>query len=382
MAKIVILGGGFGGIVAANRLRKMLEREHKIVLVDKCDVHIYNPSLLLLVFGEREPERIKKDLSVLNKKGIEYVNAEVLKIDPAKKNVATSGGDFDYDYLVISLGAELARERIPGFKDFKESYNFYCLNGAAALRDGLKDFHSGKVAIAISSTPFKCPAAPYELALLLDAHFSDKLLRKATEIAVYTPEPYPMPSTGPEVGNAVREMIEKRGISFNPGKKLKSFGNKELVFEDGSNVQADLIPWVPPHKAPSVAADSGLTDETGWIPIDGKTMKTRFDGVYAIGDITANKLPSGIMLPKAGVFAHFEAEVAAHNIASEINKSGALKKFDGKGYCFLEMGHGVAGFASGNFYAVPKPVVNLKKPGRIWHWGKVAVEKWWMWKWF
>ena len=382
MAQIVVLGGGFGGIVAASELRKKIGREHKIVLVDKADVHIYNPSLLSVVFGEREPEKIKRELAVLNKKGIEYVNAEVLKIDPAKKTVTTSAGNFDYDYLVISLGAELAREKIHGFKDFKESYNFYCIKGAAALRDGLKDFHGGKVAIAISSTPFKCPAAPYELALLLDAYFSDKLVRKATEIDVYTPEPYPMPSTGPEVGNAVREMIEKRGISFNPGKKLKSFGNKELIFEDGSKAQADLIPWVPPHKAPNAVIDSGLTNESGWIPIDGKTMKTKFDGIYAIGDITANKLSSGIMLPKAGVFAHFQAEVVAHNIAVEINKTGGSKEFDGKGYCFLEMGHGIAGFASGNFYAEPKPVVNLKNPGRIWHWGKVAFEKWWMWKWF
>jgi len=101
MAKVVILGGGFGGIVAANRLRKRLGQEHRIVLVDKCDVHIYNPSLLAVAFGEREPERVKKDLSILNKKGVEYVNAEVLKIDPAGKNVATSAGDFDYDYLVI-----------------------------------------------------------------------------------------------------------------------------------------------------------------------------------------------------------------------------------------------------------------------------------------
>lgn len=382
MAQIVVLGGGFGGIVAASELRKKIGREHKIVLVDKADVHIYNPSLLSVVFGEREPEKIKRELAVLNKKGIEYVNAEVLKIDPAKKTVTTSVGNFDYDYLVISLGAELAREKIHGFKDFKESYNFYCIKGAAALRNGLKDFHGGRVAIAISSTPFKCPAAPYELALLLDAYFSDKLIRKATEIAVYTPEPYPMPSTGPEVGNAVREMIEKRGISFNPGKKLKSFGNKELIFEDGSKAQADLIPWVPPHKAPNAVIDSGLTNGSGWIPIDGKTMKTKFDGIYAIGDITANKLSSGITLPKAGVFAHFQGEVVAHNIAVEINKTGGSKEFDGKGYCFLEMGHGIAGFASGNFYAEPKPVVNLKNPGRIWHWGKVAFEKWWLWKWF
>jgi len=113
-----------------------------------------------------------------------------------------------------------------------------------------------------------------------------------------------------------------------------------------------------------------------------ETMKTQFEGVYAIGDITANKLPSGMMLPKAGVFAHGQAEVVAHNIAVEINKAGELREFGGQGSCFLELGHGIAGFASGNFYADPKPVVILKNPGKMWHWGKVAFEKWWLWKWF
>lgn len=379
MAKIVILGGGFGGVVAATELRKKLGKEHKVILIDKSREHLFTPSLLWLILDERRPEKIKRDLSVLNKKGIEYLNAEVQKIDPVRKTVFTSDGELNYDYLIISLGAEVVKDVIPGHKD---AVNFYCLKGAEVLRDELKRFEGGKFAVVIASTPFKCPAAPYEAALLIDAYLAKRGIRGKTEIAIYTPETLPMPVAGPVLGNAVKELIESRGISFNPQKKLVSIANRELTFESGEKIKADLIAWVPPHRAPSVVKDSGLTNETGWMPVDGKTMKTQFEGVYAIGDITANKLPSGMMLPKAGVFAHGQAEVVAHNIAAEINKTGELKEFDGQGYCFLEMGNGIAGFASGNFYAEPKPLVNLKNPGRFWHYGKVAFEKWWLWKWF
>lgn len=379
MAQIVVLGGGFGGVVAATELRKKLGKEHKVVLIDKSREHLFTPSLLWLVLDERRPEKIKRDLSVVNKKGIEYVNAEVQKIDPAKKTVIASSREISYDYLIISLGADVAKDAIPGYRD---GINFYCLKGAEVLRDELKKFEGGKVAVVVASTPFKCPAAPYEAALLMDAYLSKKGGRGRTEIAIYTPEPLPMPVAGPILGNSVKELIECRGITFNPQKKLISMENKELSFESGEKVKADLIAWVPPHKAPSVVKDCGLTGESGWIPVDGKTMKTQFENVYAIGDITANKLPSGMMLPKAGVFAHGQAEVVAHNIAVEINKAGELREYDGQGSCFLEMGNGFAGFASGNFYAEPKPVVILKNPGRMWHWGKVAFEKWWFWKWF
>lgn len=379
MSQIVVLGGGFGGIVAATKLRKRLGREHKVVLIDKSREHLFTPSLLWLVTGEREPERIRRDLNVISKKGVEYINAEVLRIETTAKKVVTSAGETTYDYLIISLGAELAKDAIPGQK---EGINFYCLKGAELLRDELKRFESGKIAVVIASTPFKCPAAPYEAALLFDDYLTRKGIRNKAEIAIHTPETLPMPVAGPVLGTAVKELVESRGITFNPRIKVVSLENKEITLETGERYRADLIALVPPHKAPACVKDSGLTNETGWIPVDGRTMKTHFDGVHAIGDITANRLPSGMMLPKAGVFAHFQAEVVANNIVAEINKTGSTKEFDGHGYCFLEMGHGMAGFASGDFYADPKPVVNLKNPGRLWHWGKVAFEKWWMWRWF
>jgi len=179
-------------------------------------------------------------------------------------------------------------------------------------------------------------------------------------------------------------MVEERGIGFHPLMKVLSVqgDTKEIIFENGQRVGYDLLIAIPPHRAPQVAKDSGLVGESGWIPVDAKTLKTHYDRVYAIGDITTIMLPIGKPLPKAGVFAHYEAEVVARNIAAEIEGSTPSHLFDGRGYCFLEMGAGRAGFASGNFYATPEPQVWIRRPGYHWHWGKVLFERWWLSHWF
>jgi sulfide:quinone oxidoreductase len=137
-----------------------------------------------------------------------------------------------------------------------------------------------------------------------------------------------------------------------------------------------------------VVKKANLVDGSGWIPVDGETLKTRFENVYAIGDITTIRLPGQykpdkpLNLPKAGVFAHYQAEVLAHNISAEINGEKSDRKFSGNGYCFLELGDGLSGFAKGNFYTLPAPDVKMYKSSRAWHFAKVLFEKWWLWKWF
>ncbi|MFY9269536.1 MAG: FAD/NAD(P)-binding oxidoreductase [Candidatus Manganitrophaceae bacterium] len=193
-----------------------------------------------------------------------------------------------------------------------------------------------------------------------------------------------MPVAGPVVGNAVKEMVEEREIAFHPMMKIASveWSIRELHFENGQRTRYDLLVAIPPHRAPQVVKDSGLAGESGWIPVDSSTLKTRYEGIYAIGDITSVLLPVGKPLPKAGVFAHHQAETVAKNIAAEIAGGNASESFDGHGYCFLEMGAGRAGFAGGNFYALPEPQIKLRKPGYHWHWGKVLFERWWLSHWF
>lgn len=379
---ILILGGGIGGQVAANRLRRLLGREHRIVVIDRERTFTFSPSLLWMIVGTREPAQFSRDLGRLTRKGIEVIEAEITAIDPATRRVSTTAGEFAGDYLIIALGAKLAHDLVPGWKP--AALNFYCLKGAEMTRSALAAFQGGRLCIVVAATPYKCPAAPYEAAMLLADFFTRRGLRSKVDLHIYTPEPQPMPVAGPVMGNAIRGMLEQRGIAFHPNLKLECVDGETRTLRFGGEERAafDLLLGIPPHQAPSVLRDSGLLGESGWIPVDAQTLKTRYDRVYAIGDITTIMLPVGKPLPKAGVFAHHEAETVARNIAAELHGSKPDHAFDGRGYCFLEIGSGQAGFAGGEFYATPEPRITMRRPGYHWHWGKILFERWWLSHWF
>jgi sulfide:quinone oxidoreductase len=382
MASIVILGGGVGGLVAANRLRRRLDRKHRIILIDRQAQHVFTPSFLWMMLGWREPSEISRDLSRLGRKGIEVVQEEIRAIDPGHRRVSTERQEIAADYLVISLGAEGWLGGVSGLAD--AGHNLYDLDGTLGLRDALGRFKGGRVAVLIAGLPFKCPAAPYEAAMLIEASLRRRGLREGTQVDVYTPETLPMPVAGKALGEAIKAMVEGKGIGFHPQRKLAAVDaeRRQLAFEGGATATYDLLVVVPPHRCPSVVRDAGFTGETGWVPVDKGTLETNHERVFAIGDVTAIKLPVGLMLPKAGVFAHAQAEAVAHNIAAAITGQGAPERFDGAGYCFVEMGDGVAAYAKGNFYAEPAPAVTMRSPSRLWHWGKIYVEKWWLRRWF
>jgi sulfide:quinone oxidoreductase len=378
--KIVILGGGTGGLVVANRLRKALTRDNDIVLIDREKNHLFNPSLLWLMVGWREEKKIQKPLSLLQRKGIKFINSLIQKIDFENRTVFTSQGDVSFDYLVIALGASTFPENIPGF--LESAYNLYDLSDVKRIRKAVENFDNGRIVVLITSTPFKCPAAPYEAALMLSTYFTEG--RRDVEIEVVSPEPLPMPVAGPEVGNMVVSLLQSRGIRFTPQHQVVKIDSakKEVVFQDEQTLFYDFLIGIPPHGLPPVLKDSPILGESGWLKVNPRTLETTLENVYALGDATAIPLPVGKPLPKAGVFAHSQAEVVAHNIAAKIRGISLKKEFDGGGYCFIELGDGKAGYASGNFYTKPEPVVNVKKPSILWHWEKVLLEKWWLWRWF
>ncbi len=378
---VAVLGGGVGGLVAANRLRRHLSREHRVVLVDRTPWHAFAPSFLWVMTGQRDPRRITRDLRALERKGIEFIQSEITGLDLSGRKVILSERDLPFDYLVVSLGAQYSHEEIPGLG---RAYTYYHLEGAEGLRDELPKFSAGRVAIVVSSTPYKCPAAPYEGALLLDDYFRRRGLRAEVEISVFTPEPFPLPVAGQAVGNMVAEILAAREVWFSPGVRLKSIDHqaKKLHFEDGSEAPFDLLIATPLHRAPDVVRTAGLAPEGGWVPVDRETLATQFEGVYAIGDVAAVPLANSMMLPKAGVFAHGEAEVVARNIAGEIMGGDRHWAFGGQGSCFLETGRGRAAYATGRFYAEPDPDVDLRSPSRFWHWAKVGFERMWLWRWF
>jgi sulfide:quinone oxidoreductase len=379
---VVVLGGGTGGIVAARRLRRELGADDRVVVVERQPTYRFAPSFLWVLTGERRPEQISADLRRLRRRGIELVEAEARAIDAEARRIETANGPLGYDRLVVALGAELAPELLPGFADI--ALDLYTLDGAVEAGRALEGFAGGSVAVLVSRLPYKCPAAPYETALLTEALLRRRGIRERSSVDVYTPEPLPMPTAGPELGAAVRQILESRAIGFHPAQPVERIDadSRELVLADDERVPFDLLLGIPPHRAPVVVRESALAGESGFVPVDRATLATTVDGVYAIGDVTSIPIAGGKFLPKAGVFAERQAEQVARRIAAELHGDTPAGAFDGKGACFLEMGDGVAAYASGDFYAEPAPKVRLRRPGRHWHLGKVAFERYWLWRWF
>lgn len=378
---ILILGAGIGGLVLANRLRAALPKEHRVVLIEREASFVFAPSLLWLMTGDRTAQGISRSIQRLKRRGVELIRGEIERIDPASKEVTVGGRNLVGDFLVIAFGAELAPESIPGL--VQAGHNFYTLAGAEGLRDAFARFTGGRLVVLTAAPAYKCPAAPYEAAMLLEAACRKRGIRDRTQIDLYAAEPGPMGVAGPEVTKAVRGMVEAKGIAYHPEHQIREVDPvaRRLKFANNAEASFDLLAYVSPHRAPKVVREAGLTGETGWIPVDRHTFETKHARVYGLGDVAGIPLKLGKPLPKAGVFAQGEAEVVAKNITRAITGKGEPASFNGDGACFIETGDGKAGFGKGNFYAEPLPKVRMHPPARHWHLAKIACEKRWLWGW-
>jgi len=369
--RVVVVGSGVGGLACVQRLARR-DGQLSVTVVDRTLRHDFAPSFLWLMTGRRAPERVSRALSPQGRAGVQLIEAEVTAVDPGAGRVSSTAGEIEYDELVLAPGAALAPEAIPGLA--QAAHGFYTREDAERLRDALAAFGGGRVLVVVAAMPFKCPAAPYEAAFLVD-----DLLRHrgiAARVDIVTAEPQPLPVAGEQIGAQVAAMLAARGIGFQPGRRLESVDAdaREARFADGGEPY-DLLVAIPPHRAPAFVADSPLAGPQGWIPVDAETLRAG-ENIHAIGDVTAIKLPNAMMLPKAGVFAHAQADVVADNLTAAGKRAEA--RFDGHGACFLETGGGRAGFASGNFYASPSPALRMRRPARRWHWGKVLFERRWL----
>jgi sulfide:quinone oxidoreductase len=319
--------------------------------------------------------------------GVEVFEGDIRAIDVAKGRVEFDHESLTYDYLVVALRAELAPDAIPGLA--AGAHTFYTLDGATRLQTALNDVKGGTVAVVVSSLPYKCPGTPHEGAMLLADYFRRHSRGDQVKVHLFTPEPQPMPVAGPTLGDAVRQMLEQRAVVFHPSHKLTAvrLDTRELLFEGQAPVQYDLLVAIPPHRPPAVVRAAGLANESGWIPVDRRTLTTSYEHVFAIGDVTTISIPGRwkpdvpLMLPKAGVFAHAQALVVARRIATEIGGASATDRFCGDGFCMLEAGEDLAGMAFGDFFHEPTPDVHVKSVGKAWHLGKVLFERWWLAPW-
>jgi sulfide:quinone oxidoreductase len=374
----LVLGAGLGGMVAAQTLRRLLPRGDRVVLVEREEHHVFPPSLLWLMVGERSAEAISRPVDHATRAGIELVRGEVTAVDPVARTVRVGQQTLRGDAVVIALGAEYVPQAIPGLAD--AGLCIYTLAGATQIRAALENFERGRLALVTATPAYKCPAGPYEAALLIDDFLRKRGRRDKITMDFYAAEPGPMMVAGPAVSAGVRGMVEAQDIGYHCEHQIKAVdpAARRLEFANGASAEFDLLLYVPAHRAPAAVREAGLTNESGWVPVNRHTLATKHPGVFAIGDITVIPLKMGRPLPKAGVFAHGQAEVVAHNIAREWTGKGEPRLFEGEGTCFIEAGGGRAGMGRGNFYAEPLPDVRLHQPSLLWHGAKVLYEKYWL----
>ncbi len=361
MADIVILGGGFGGLTAAHALLPALGKGHTLTLIDRKDSFQMGLAKLWILVGERSPDAGRGDLHRLGAKGVRFVRAAVREIDLAARRVRTVTGDHPYDHLLLALGAELAPDLVQGLPPEANLYDASCVPG---LAERLKTLGEGTVAIVVCGTPYKCPPAPFEAAMLVDAHLRARGVREAVSIEVVIPDENPMPVAGPAAGARVRALLAERGVVLRAAKKIAAVepGRGEVRFADGARLGYSLLLAVPPHRAPEVVRQAGLTDGSGFVPVDPRTLSTAHPDVYAVGDVCALKLPGSGMLPKAGIMAERQAEVVAGNLLAQLEGRTPDRTFDGMGHCFFEVGRQRAMLVQGEFFSEPGNRVRISEP--------------------
>lgn len=353
---LLILGGGFGGLAAANEIRKNLSTSQiKITVVDKKDWFMVGFAKLWIINGTRTFENSIGSLNELRKKEINFIKEEITQINLHNKNVVTTNYNLSYDFLIIAMGAVLAPEKIPGLSE--NGMNLYDHNQLTEIHNKIKKMKSGKIAISIMGMPYKCPPAPFEASLLIDSMLRQEGVRNSIEIHLYSPAPITLPVAGIGISQQILNLINSENIVFHDSCKIKSVEKNKLIFQNGE-AEFDLLLAIPPHIAPRVIYESGLAKESGFILID-RECKTPFEDVYAVGDVTTLTVNETTSVPKAGIFAEGEAITVAQNIISKIKSKNEFSLFDGKGGCFIESGKNTASLIEVDMFSEPKPSTNL-----------------------
>ena len=360
--RILILGGGFGGLAAANKLRKGLSSEHTVTLADKQPLFFMGLTKLWILNGRRQVGQNPGNRTLLAKRGINFVEGEVTAIDLANFKVRIGTERFTYDYLIIALGADYSLGSPKGLVRYAK--NMYTESGCAEIRDQLSSLRGGTLTVLVCGLPFKCPPAPYEASMIIDDVLRKNGVRDKVKMQIVTPEAHPLGILGPEAGKKVTTLLESRGIAYYPSQNVKEIRQKSILTEEGNEIPHDAIFAIPIHVAPSVLKNSGLLDESGWIPVNSATLAIEIPKVYAIGDCAAPKTPKGPMLPRAGGLAEEQGKVVAQNIINEIQGAEKSAAFDGQGVCYMEAGNGIAAPVRANFYAQPGPKWEIGPPSR------------------
>lgn len=389
MKNLLILGAGTAGTMMANKLHHALNPvEWKITIVDRDNVHYYQPGFLFIPFGLYQPEDVVRPRTDFLPKGVTFIEQEVDRIDGNHDQIILSNGQtLHYEVLVVATGAEVVPEETEGMKAelwYKDIFDFYTFEGSTQLAKKLQNWQGGNLVINLAETLIKCPVAPLEFTFLADAFFEDKGIRDKVNITYVTPLSGAF--TKPKATAMLSTLLDEKKIKVVPDFYLARVDNerKVLVSYDEQEVPFDLLVTVPVNKGSKMVERSGLGDEEGlnFMPTDKYTLQAKkFDNVFVIGDAT------NIPASKAGSVAHFEGEILLENVLSYIQGEAMEARFDGHSNCFIETGHGKAALIDFNYETEPLPgkfpwpllgPMDLLKPTRLNHVGKLAF-KWVYW---
>jgi sulfide:quinone oxidoreductase len=354
--RVVVLGAGFGGLELTTRLSDEFGDGVDVVLIDRSDGFVFGFSKLDVMFGRAMPASVRHSYADLVKPGVRFVQTTIRSIDPVDRRVETDAGPFEADILVVALGADVHPSATPGLVG--AGSEFYTVDGAFGLRETLADFAGGRVIVGVCSTPFKCPPAPSETALLMHDFLTSRGLREQSEIALVMPLPAPVPPS-PQASEAILAAFAERGIEFHPNRLVTSLdpARNVAVVDDAPEMPYELFLGVPVHRVPTVVEESGLAVD-GWIPVDPLTLATQFSDVFAIGDVTS------VGTPKAGVFAEGQAAVVAERISQRIRGSSEGSTYDGRGLCYIEFGRHQVAKVDVTFMSGQAPVGSLLGPSQ------------------
>jgi sulfide:quinone oxidoreductase len=373
--RILVLGAGFGGLELASTLSETFGDDAGVTLIDKGDAFVFGYAKLDVLFGRVAPETARIPYAGFSKPGVRFLRETVTAIDPEARRVTTDAGEHEADVLVVALGADYDLEATPGLAEADGGGEFYSVAGAERLREVLPTFTRGRALVGVCGAPFKCPPAPSEAALLLDDYLVAQGVRDDCEISFAMPFETPVPPS-PDTSAALLEAFAERGIEFVGGSKVAALdpSRKVAVLESGEELAYDLFLGVPRHRAPDVVLASGMAED-GYIPVDARTLETRFPGVYAVGDVAT------IGVPKAGVFSESAARVVAAAIVARRTGGPSPEPFDGRGACYVEFGGGRVGRVDVDFLSGPKPTGTLAPPSSALvaekqHFGSSRRQRW------
>lgn len=383
MKRLLILGGGTAGTIAANKLRRRLHPEDwSITVVDKDDEHVYQPGLLFVPFGVYRPDELVRPRRNFLPRGVDLVVGYIDMVKAADNQVILSDGRvLAYDYLIVATGTSPRPDQTPGMTsdEWRRSiFDFYTLGGATALRDKLATWSGGKLVVHVTEMPIKCPVAPLEFSFFADAFFAQRGIREKVDITYVTPldGAFTRPTASRRLGGLLRD----RGISIEPDFVIDRVDseNKALISMDERVVPFDVLVTVPLNMGPDYLARSGLGDELNYLPVDKATLQSkRFDNIFALGD------GSDIPTSKAGSVAHFSADVLVENFVAHVSGRPMTHAFDGHANCFIETGYDKGLLIDFDYVNEPLPgkyplpvlgPFSLLDESRVNHLGKLAFR--------